>query len=78
MKSKFYTQKGGEFKLVKCTCNKCGKDFDIWDASEYFHIHQKLGFGTKFDGAKLKLHLCCSCMEEIIDSCIISPVKENT
>lgn len=65
-------------KLTEYTCNKCGKKFDMWDESEHFHIHKKCGYGTKFDGEKLELDLCCSCMEELIDSCTISPIIEPT
>ena len=58
-------------------CNKCGKEFDIWDKQHHFHIYREFGYGTKFDGDELQLNLCCSCMEEIIDSCTISPIKEK-
>ena len=66
------------FRLKNYTCNKCGKQFDIWDTSEHFHIYAKCGYGTKFDGDDLELDLCCSCVEELIDNCVISPIKENT
>lgn len=59
-------------------CNKCGKKLDVWDIQECFQINRPLGYGTKFDGDTLQLDLCCSCMEEIIDSCVISPIIENT
>jgi len=49
----------------------------MWDISENFHIHKNLGYGTKYDGDNLKLNLCCSCIEEIIDNCTISPIEEN-
>lgn len=60
------------------TCNRCGKKFDIWDAQENFSINTRLGYGTKYDGDDLELYLCCGCMEELIDGCVISPIKENT
>lgn len=59
-------------------CNKCGKPFDMWDENEHFHIYTKFGYGTKFDGDELQLDLCCSCIEELVDSCTISPIIENT
>lgn len=62
----------------KFVCNLCGKEFDIWDKQENFTIQTDFGFGTKFDGDRLNLHLCCNCMEKIVDSCKISPVIENT
>lgn len=63
--------------MIKHTCNKCGKEFDMWDTSEHFHIYQKCGYGTKFDGDDLELDLCCACIESLIDSCAISPIIEK-
>lgn len=60
------------------TCNKCGKKFDIWDTQEHFSINTRMGYGTKYDGDDLELDLCCSCMEKLIDECVISPIIENT
>lgn len=59
-------------------CNRCGKRLDIWDIQENFSINTQMGYGTKYDGDSLKLNLCCSCMEKLIDECIISPIIENT
>ena len=61
----------------KPCCNVCGKEFDTWDESENFVVHSRLGYGTKFDGDELNLHICCKCMESIIDSCKVSPITEN-
>ena len=55
-------------------CNKCGKPFDIWDKQENFQIYRNLGYGTKYDGSKLDLNLCCNCMEELVDGCWINPI----
>ena len=59
-------------------CNRCGKKFDIWDTQEDFTIRTQMGYGTKYDGDDLEIHLCCDCMEMLIDGCIISPIKSNT
>lgn len=58
-------------------CNKCGKPFDRWDMQEHFHIYGDLGYGTKHDGSKLELDLCCSCMDALIDDCEINPIIER-
>lgn len=55
-------------------CNVCGKGFDIFDTQEDFSIHRMLGYGTKYDGDRLDLKICCSCMEKIIDMCKETPV----
>ena len=63
----------------KIICNKCGKEFDIYDEQENFSIHSyQIGYGSKYDGSGLQLDLCCECMDELIDSCKISPIEENT
>ena len=58
-------------------CNKCGKKFDIYDEQEQFSFSSWLGYGTKYDGSRLDLDLCCQCMEELIDSCKINPVTHS-
>lgn len=58
-------------------CNKCGKKFDLWDSRENFTIKRRAGYGTKYDGSFIRLHLCCGCMEKIISECEISPIKER-
>lgn len=65
--------------MLKHVCNKCGKELDIWDNQERFYIENNyLGYGTKYDGDKLRIDFCCKCMEEIIEQCVISPIIENT
>lgn len=59
-------------------CNKCGKEFDMWDEYEGLSVGRLLGYGTKYDGEYLRLNLCCKCLESLIDSCKISPLKNNT
>lgn len=59
------------------TCNKCGKQLDEWDAQEAFSFYSKLGYGTKYDGCELELDLCCNCMDELIESCAVSPIVDD-
>lgn len=59
------------------TCNHCGKVFDLWDTQEGFSIKKRLGYGTKFDGDELNMNLCCDCMEQLIDDCLISPIIQT-
>jgi len=58
-------------------CSMCGKTFDIWDEQEDFSIEKQLGYGTKYDGHRVSVRLCCECMEKIIDQCKISPLGER-
>lgn len=61
--------------MKKIICNKCGKEFDIWDEQENFSIYRQCGYGTKHDGDKLELDLCCDCMEKLIEECEVSPIN---
>ena len=59
-------------------CNKCGKQFDMWDEQEGYAIYTRLGYGSKYDGDHLELDLCCKCMDELIDSCKVGPISEGS
>ncbi len=56
-------------------CNKCGKTFNEYDELAGFSLYKTLGYGTKYDGDRLELDLCCDCMEHLIDSCAVHPVR---
>lgn len=58
-------------------CNMCGKPLDFWDVQEDFSLHRHLGYGTKNDGSVLDLHLCCDCLDKIVDKCNISPIIDT-
>lgn len=60
-----------------CYCNKCGKKMDLWDIQEDFSIYTTCGYGTKYDGSKIELDLCCDCMEKLIKDCKINPVEDD-
>lgn len=62
--------------MKKTYCNKCGKEFgDITqDYNDSFSIHTRIGYGSRYDMCGLELDLCSSCMDELIESCVISPV----
>lgn len=59
-------------------CNKCGKLFDMWDEAEGIKLSRCMGYGTKYDGDRLRLNLCCKCFETLISECLISPIEINT
>jgi len=56
-------------------CNKCGREMDEFDIQEELSIQSRLGYGSRHDGDMLQLDLCCECMDELIDSCKISPLE---
>lgn len=62
-------------------CNKCGKDFDMWDKQEGFGFHYNVGYGSRFDKTIIDLDLCCDCfdslMYELIPQCTYNPVTDT-
>lgn len=56
-------------------CNFCGKELDVWDRQEDFSINKTLGYGTIYDGNKLRMRLCCGCIEKIINNCKVNPIS---
>ena len=58
-------------------CNLCGKNLDFWDQNEDFSWTRHLGYGTKYDGNTLNLHLCCECIKKIIEECTVSPIVNS-
>lgn len=61
-------------------CNICGKRMDDFDIQENFTIKKSIiGYGSSHDGDGLNLHICCDCIDKIIDKCMIDPiVHQNT
>ena len=55
-------------------CNICGSKMDVWDVQEDYTIHTRIGYGSKYDEEEIELHICCDCMDKLIDNCAISPL----
>ena len=55
-------------------CNKCGKVMDACDMQMEFHVRKILGYGSEHDGDEIELDLCCACVDELVNSCSISPI----
>ena len=68
------------FNILAYTCDMCGNKFDMWDEGEDFHFEHHFGYGTKYDLNDIDVHICCSCMEKILDFAIPkfkkNPLKE--
>lgn len=58
-------------------CNLCGRLLDDWDLQERLQIKTILGYGSKYDGHKVNLRLCCSCFDNLVDRCSNDPVGET-
>lgn len=63
-------------KLIKITCNMCGKESENLLNDEYGHMAEpfrelkfRYGYGsTRFDLEKIKFDLCEHCVEEIMSN----------
>ncbi len=55
-------------------CNKCGKSMDMLDIQQKFNLRGVLCYGSKYDGQKYELDLCCTCMDDLMESCRIAPI----
>lgn len=65
--------------MTRVYCNKCGKIFDEYDLHNGAGMWVRAHYGSKFDGDEVHMDICISCMDELIDSCVINPINtENT
>lgn len=55
-------------------CNKCGKTMDDFDLQQEFYYHKELCYGSEHDGDTVEIDLCCDCIDDLINSCKVSPV----
>lgn len=51
---------------------------DFWDIQENNTIHKTAGYGSKYDEEEIELHICCDCMDKLIDRCVISPIVSES
>lgn len=58
-------------------CNCCARPLDEWDLQQKFAIHTLVGYGSKYDTEKIRLQLCCSCFDNLVDKCAIPPVENS-
>ena len=75
MRNITFTNTKTQSDLDRPVCNICGKPLDIFDETEGLAICKHLGYGTAYDGNDLEFHTCCACMDKIISSCKVSPIK---
>lgn len=58
-------------------CNMCGREFDRYDLEQGIGLAGRLKYGSIYDGRKYALDLCCSCFDNIIDECVVSPLEDD-
>lgn len=59
----------------KRVCNRCGKEFDIFDLQQDFTIHKQVQYGSVYDGCYVDYHLCCDCFDRAVQECKVSPIR---
>ncbi len=59
-------------------CNRCGKDLDLFDSQQDFTIHRQIGYGSIYDGDAVTLRLCSKCFDDLVDECVVCPIRECT
>lgn len=57
-------------------CNICGMKIDHVNKFEGFTASEKIGYGSIHDGETLDLHVCSDCMDRMVASCRVSPIKK--
>jgi hypothetical protein len=58
-------------------CNICGQVIDHTNQFEGFRLNSKVGYGSVYDGEILELHVCSDCMDRLIDTCKVHPIKNH-
>ena len=63
-------------------CNVCGKTIEqVFENQMLISIHDRIGYGSKYDGSMLDLDICSDCFDKLNDGfaeeCAINPIKEN-
>ena len=69
-----YNEKNGTEGTIHCSM--CGVEFDWYDYQANNYLYKYLGYGSKYDPSVFEAHLCCECLDKIVD--MIKPqFKEN-
>lgn len=55
-------------KKVK-KCQMCKKDLDVFDLESGITLDYVMGYGSKHDGERMRLMLCCGCTDRIGEVC---------
>lgn len=57
-------------------CNMCGREMDEADLKNGLCAERRAGTGFVYADKAMRLDLCCDCLDNLIDSCRISPITE--
>src|SRR4030042_7104892 len=67
-----------EYFTTKVICNFCKAEFDklTVDCRGYGKIYISFGYGSKYDGAPYKFHICDACFEKYFKNFILKNQTE--
>lgn len=57
-----------------CKCSVCGNTMDTWDMLNNIYIKRKAGYGSEFDTSYVDIKFCTTCFDNLVKSCVISPI----
>ena len=67
-----------EDKMKISKCDICGKVLDEFDLQENFGLHyNNIGYGSKFDGEKINIDMCCGCFDKMMIEYIIPKINKG-
>lgn len=55
-------------------CNVCGKELGILDQDSDYTMCVRMGYGTSYDLEYAEIHMCCECLDHLVESCAVNPL----
>lgn len=58
----------------KKVCNICGKELGVLDQDSDYTMCVRMGYGTNHDLEYAEIHMCCECLDHLVETCKVSPI----
>lgn len=65
-----------ENKMDEAKCDMCGRKLKYWDCNQDFVLEHSFQYGSRYEMAYIKAHLCNDCMDKVFDN-ILPMFKKN-
>ncbi len=52
--------------MTICKCDLYGKEYNEWDNQARFGLHYDVGYGSKYDGERINIDMCCDCFDKLM------------
>lgn len=63
--------------MKKKVCNVCGKKLDEWDENCDLSMDVVAGYGSIFDGDRIRIQFCTECFDTLVNNCEKSPFVDE-